>query len=137
MINAYQSDVQFLSDQELSDLSEELYDCCTETVSTEDGWDSDTAWVDDASQNRYREMCAEIERRWEIQNPEEAQRKRDLRDQFNKFYGPMMLETLKGTFEISRNLDREFAQGKKIGDTFIVKRPCRFAPNGGLHGKTD
>ncbi len=117
-VNLYQSDVHLMPDAELETLSAELREAyCT---NDEDGYDW---WCDDAAENRYDAMRAEIRRRWELAN------RRGLRPLTPSILAKSVLETLQNGFKfnrhISNELDAEFT-GKKIGQTMTVRKPYRF-----------
>src|SRR5688500_14885788 len=65
--NPYPTDVRTLSDEDLATLSMELEEAYRH-------WGGDDEyWSDDHAEKRYYEMRAEIKRRWEDRNPEEAE----------------------------------------------------------------
>ncbi len=119
MVNLYQSEVGKLSDGELRVLSEELSEeyCCN--------GEDESYWTDDAAETRYHQLRGEINRRWEIANPDEADRRRN-------FYGPTVraiMESMQNQFAFNREFVRQFKAEpakQKIGDTLTVRMPTRF-----------
>jgi hypothetical protein len=122
-MNLYQQDVRTLTDEELKVLSAELQEAYYCTSYDEDYGDC-SDWSDDDAETRYGEMQAEIHRRYfESLTPEQQAKAR----------GASVLEMLKTNLvfagRVNQAFDAEFS-GKKIGDTFTIRKPTRYLGNG-------
>ncbi len=113
---AYQTDVGTFTDEELERLSDEI-----ESEVNVYGEETCGLPYDDEASNRYFQMVAEIRRRWEEANPEEAQRQlHSCARAALEALAPSLL----GANAMSRMFDKQLAG--KIGDTIKVRKPPRF-----------
>jgi hypothetical protein len=127
-VNLYQSSVRSLSDAELETLSAELAAEYQESYTLPCECCSDTEWTDEAAEARYSAMRAEIRRRWEVANPEAAARWRKDLQVFVPQMGRILLENLRASAVMARNMNREMdgefaSKAHKVGDTITVRRP--------------
>lgn len=127
----YQSDVQKIPDEELLQLSneiEESYNIC--------GDEYCRLPEDDEATQRYHELRAEIRRRWEILNPEEAARQAERMKFFRETFGSLVLGRLAAGAEAMKLMKAEAEYdslfmsggqwGGKIGQIITAHRPTRF-----------
>lgn len=120
----YQSDVRALSDEELKTLSTEI-----EEAYQREG-EEYSYFTDSEAETRYYEMQAELRRRWDEANPEEAKRRLELAKTFCGDALRIMADNNAHMAQQANRLyDAEFfsgAQWPKIGDTITVRKPERF-----------
>ena len=122
-MKAYSQDVRTLTDEELKTLSEEMNEAF---VRPNDDGDAD--WIDSEAEDRYWEMCSEIERRrWEALTPEQQEAEVRARGEFTRAALEVLANNLKLNLLNLPTLDAGFgARVPKIGATITVREPPRW-----------
>lgn len=87
MINFYAGDITNLSDEELKTLEQEIW--ASGVLDDDDSWEAaeqDAGDWDVQARKRFDAIRIELNRRWELANPEEAEKRR----KFREFISPVM-----------------------------------------------